>query len=237
MDNASSSTETSGLSRFFKASGAIVVGTSVALFTQEPLVWQKIATELVMPIGLCWVALAALALNLWAYRFRWHAALCMAVWLAFSLFGSSFFADRLIGSLEDQFLNDRPLQMEPFDVLVVLGGGTTSTKAARNQLGSNGDRIAVAAQMYHAGKVERIILTGKNIVEIHGSEFSEPSQQAKELLISLGVDPDRLDEAGGRNTYEEMQSLAERLDPNQRIGLITSAWHLPGHCVARKVWD
>ena len=92
---------------------------------------------------------------------------------------------------------------------------------------SNGDRIAVAAQMYHAGKVERIILTGKNIVEIHGSEFSEPSKQAKELLISLGVDPDRLDEAGGRNTYEEMQSLAERLDPNQRIGLITSAWHLP----------
>lgn len=198
-----------------------------AVLTLEKLVWQKMLTELVMPVGLLWFGLTSLLLAAWIYRMKWPGRVVAALWLAYTLLGCSFVGDAAISSLEDQFVQLRPLQMERFDTLIVLGGGTTSTKSSRPQVTSGGDRIVVAAQMFHAGKVQNIIVTGKNIKAMTGNDISDPADQAESLLISLGVDPGRLQKVGGRNTLEEMAILAKTLPKGGRVGLITSAWHLP----------
>ena len=197
------------------------------VFTLEKLVWQKVLTELVMPVGLCWMGMTALVLAAWVYRMKWPARLLGLFWLAYTFLGCALVGDAAISTLEDQFLHLRPLQMERFDTLIVLGGGTTNTKSSRPQLTSGGDRIAVAAQMYHADKVEKIVVTGKNLAAMTGTEITDPADQAESLLISLGVDPNRIQKLGGRNTLEEMGLLAKTLPKGDRVGLITSAWHLP----------
>ena len=84
----------------------------------------------------------------------------------------------------------------------------------------------VAAQMYHAGLCEKIIATGKPMPSIHG-DIASPGEQVTELLVSVGVDPACIEHGGGRTTREEMQELAKSLPKDKRIGLLTSAWHLP----------
>lgn len=204
---------------------ALVAVVLFALF-QEPLVWQKIVKELVMPTGICWLLLSVSLLSALTSRDRWRSGVLGLAWLLLTVLGSTFVGDLLIGSLENRFLDQRPLQMDRFDILIVLGGGTASTETGRSQLGKSGDRVAVAAQMYHANKVEKIIVTGHNIVEFAG-DISTPADQAYDVLASLGVDKARIEKAGGRNTLEEMRNLATLLPKGKRIGLVTSAWHLP----------
>ena len=43
----------------------------------------------------------------------------------------------------------------------------------------------------------------------------------------MGVDPIDIECVSGRTTAEEMNVLAEMFEDDSRIGLLTSAWHLP----------
>lgn len=220
--------ETSASSQLGSVVGfCAILGIGFLLAGWEPLVWQKIVKELVMPVGFCWLLLSAtLLLRWWSPTAHWGNWLLGGCWFTLTLLGSSFVGDRLIGSLENQFIDQRPLQMDRFDVLIVLGGGTSTTKSGRPQFGRGGDRVAVAAQMFHANKVDKIIVTGMNITEFVGVR-SGPADQASDLLVSLGVDPSRIEKVGGRITLEEMRELSKILPQDQRIGLVTSAWHLP----------
>ena len=48
------------------------------------------------------------------------------------------------------------------------------------------------------------------------------------IFRGRGVSSEVLELAGGCNTHEEMGDLAKRCAPSgQRVGLLTSAWHLP----------
>lgn len=62
-----------------------------------------------------------------------------------------------------------------------------------------------------------------------GEQIS-PTQQAKQLLISIGVSADRIDASVGNNTRDENHKLAKyfQQDGKQgiRVGLITNAAHL-----------
>ena len=62
-----------------------------------------------------------------------------------------------------------------------------------------------------------------------GEQIS-PAQQAKQLLISIGVPADRIDVSTGNNTREEIRELATYFQQDgqggKRIGLITNATHL-----------
>lgn len=214
-----------GRGRFLLA--ALACGGLVAFcLNPELLFWQKVATEMAMPIGLCWFTLSVFWMTAWVCRWGWSTWLLGLLWIFYTLIGSPFVGDHLIGSLEDQFVEMRPLQMERFDVLVILGGGTGSTKTSRAQLIEAGDRVMVAAQMYHAGLVDKIIATGKPMPSIHG-DIPSPGEQVTELMVSIGVDPAAIERAGGRTTKEEMQELSKSLPAGKRIGLVTSAWHLP----------
>jgi len=56
-----------------------------------------------------------------------------------------------------------------------------------------------------------------------------PYEEATLILEELGVEPRAILKLQGINTSEEMQNLKKwsDLNPGKRIGLLTSAWHLP----------
>ena len=52
------------------------------------------------------------------------------------------------------------LQQTANKPIVLMGGGTNVAANRQPQLAAAGDRVAMVARLFHAGKVERIICTG-----------------------------------------------------------------------------
>ncbi len=191
------------------------------------IVAEKFVTALAMPTGIIWLLLLVAVLAARRAR-RFDLMLTVAIpWTALTLLGNSFVVDSLARSLEQPFRSVRPLQSEPLDAIVVLGGGTVTGGNGRIQGNTSGDRIILAAQLFHAEIAPRIICTGRRIDEL-GPERKDPAEESQAILISLGVPEDRIQLLDGRNTAEEMKSLGQMFGNGEsQIGLVTSAWHLP----------
>ncbi len=60
-------------------------------------------------------------------------------------------------------------------------------------------------------------------------EKLDPSWQTREIWNQLGIPDDAIEVIGGENTFQEIQNLKMHPDviANKRIGLLTSALHLP----------
>jgi vancomycin permeability regulator SanA len=84
------------------------------------------------------------------------------------------------------------------------------------------DRVAAAVDLYKAGKVRRILMTGDNS-SLHYNEASA----MKRLAVELGVPADRvnLDYAGFR-TYDSVYRAREVFGVTDAI-LVTQGYHLP----------
>jgi SanA protein len=83
------------------------------------------------------------------------------------------------------------------------------------------DRVKMAVQLYHAGKVKALLLTGDN----HITSYNEP-EAMRQYALSLGV-PDSalvLDYAGFR-TYDSCYRARDIFKVTQAI-LVTQAFHL-----------
>jgi uncharacterized SAM-binding protein YcdF (DUF218 family) len=119
-----------------------------------------------------------------------------------------------------------PFDGQSFDVLIVLGGGASTGANGRPQVTSAGDRIVLAAQLYQAGKARRIICTGERIRAMN-PDGADPAQQGMLILEALGVPRGAIERSSGTNTAEELASIAQVAKPGERMGLITSAWHMP----------
>ena len=203
----------------------ILAATLTAWFWGGQFV-EKIATQLVLPCGLIWLSLAGLAyVTLIAAR-RWAVpavTLLLFYWMAGSPYTSEWF---LIG-LEKPF---RPVDIREtatFDTLIVLGGGTMSNRQGDTWLGNTGDRVMLAARLYHQGKVGRLVATGQR------SDWSvnravDAGEATVRIWQELGIPESAMVRVGGRNTSEEMQQIRRYLDkhPAGRVGLLTSAFHL-----------
>lgn len=188
---------------------------------------EKLVTALAMPASLVWLLLLVAVL---AARRAGRRDLVLAAaipWTALTLLGNGMVAGTLASSLEEPFRHIQPLESEPFDKIILLGGGTSVGGNGRIQANTAGDRILLTAQMYHAGLTETIICSGHRIVELN-PDGSDPAQQAHEILMSLGVPEEAIQMQEGRNTSEELRQLANAVaDSSPRLGLVTSAWHLP----------
>ena len=187
---------------------------------------EKILTSLAMPCGILWVLLTC-AVYL-AFRDRSRTFLLFAViWILFTVTGNGFLSTQLADSLERPYRSIRPFEEQPFDTIVVLGGGVSQGANERQQGNGSGDRLILTAQMYHAGLAESLICTGRRIESMNSSGF-DPSEQSQNVLLSLGVPDSAIKRLGGRTTSEEMKTLGERFAASgDRVGVVTSAWHLP----------
>lgn len=202
---------------------------------------DRALTDLAMPLGAIWLLLFLVAVT-FAIGRQWRIALAIfALWTLFSAAGS-----RPIGGLVRQSVeypaetNPADTIESPLDAIVLLGGYAWVNQFEVPELGSDGQRFLFAAQLWHSGKTRSIICTG---TAHYGS--NHPSKLGRELLRSVGVPDEVIFESPGENTSQEMAGLREYFDapPAQwlalvgrdreppidepRVGLITSAMHLP----------
>ena len=205
---------------------------------------EKVATALALPLGIVWLTLIGVWAGLfWSRQYGWMSVLFVPLLLLTAL-GNGYVAASLAGRLEasysaaiptaltnhvdqppreDPLLRDEPA-VASVDVVVVLGGGVGQYADGTAGGNRNADRLLMAARLYHAGLTPRLHCTGEQPDSLRTLERTE-GQLAREVLVSLGVPPDAVTVGGGRNTSEEFTGLAETF-PNERIGVVTSAWHL-----------
>src|SRR5664280_227676 len=104
-------------------------------------------------------------------------------------------------------------------VAIVFGAGLWRNGTATPVLQ---DRVQTAANLYFAGKVEKLLMSGDN----RFVDYNEPAVM-RQLAMSLGV-PDGaivLDYAG-RRTYDTCYRAKAIFGVNEAI-LVTQAFHLP----------
>lgn len=222
----------------------IAAGTSPA---------ERAATALVMPIGTLWLLLFAGTISSLVRRRRLMAAMFASVWLAVGLSFNGHVAGLFSQMMEHPAESDPAASLKsPLDAVVLLGGYASINRFGVGELKSDGQRLMLAAQLWHSGRARTVICTGTGI-----SGRSDPSEIGREMLVSVGVPGDVIFEVPGVNTAAEMRSLKEffrdppvlwtetigrraigagqnilpdndpgRSNPNS-IGLVTSAIHMP----------
>jgi uncharacterized SAM-binding protein YcdF (DUF218 family) len=201
----------------------LVAGTWWAL---GRMVAEKLLTVLAMPIGILWLLLLVSVLATGRAGRRDLMLAAAIPWTILTLLGNGMVAEALVQSLEQPYRQIQPLQSEPFESIIVLGGGTSVGGNGRIQGNTAGDRILLTAQMFHAGLTKRILCSGRRITEL-APDTTNPAEESLALLVSLKVPKEFIGQLKGRNTSEEMHLLSESLgNTNQRMGLVTSAWHL-----------
>lgn len=185
-------------------------------------------TSLVVPLNLS-VTVLVIAVILALLRWRRTAAVLFAgaiAWsLAWSLPGTSLC---LGGALEGRYPYLPAAQMPVADAIVVLGGNTANNRP--NWFEAYDPKTAVpridrAADLYHAGRATRVVLSGGALE----GDVSEAQGMAHGLR-QMGVPNSALVlENNSRNTYENAGLTRERLEQNdiRTVLVVTSALHMP----------
>jgi len=183
---------------------------------------SKLLWFLVAPVNLLLIiALAAL----WLRRLP-VAALCL---IALLVIGFAPIGAWMIEPLEDRFPPPPPDMPAPYGI-IVLGGaiddelglsrGTTS-------LVEGAERLTQAVILARRFPDARIVYTG-GTTALRGARSNEATD-ARELLIAMGVAPERiLIETQSRNTDENARLTRDLVQPlaSQHWLLVTSAWHM-----------
>lgn len=208
------------------AGGLAVAGLPIAAGVLDgQAVLEKIAQRLLSPVGLIWIGLLLQSGVTFVRRRRGACLWSACLWGALTTLGSGPLIGAAYTHIEAPFVQLEPLEGPLFDALVVLGGGTSSGANRRTQVNDAGDRIVLAAQLYHAGKARRIVCTGRRIGTLFPNRL-DPAEESALLLESLNVPATAIDRSGGANTAEELRELAESGRLSGRVGLLTSAWHM-----------
>lgn len=214
---------------FLMLVGAAVLG--LVYRVTEWIIFEKVLTALAMPIGMLWMLLIMSIYFSMVYKARllkWFSAIAF---LILTISASPFTADLMSSSLERPYWDFSPDECEEFEAVVILGGGTSYAVNNRPQFNGSGDRIGLAARLYNLGKTKLIISTGRPLDGAETAGIPSLGDQTETLLVGLGVPKESIAKIGGRNTREEMVEL-DRYIRNfeidvEKVGLVTSAWHMP----------
>lgn len=194
---------------------------------------EDVLKSLATPVGLVWLLLL---IGIWfscIFRNGRTAFLLFLVWGILTVGGNDFVSQFLARSLEREWLLTQGEAVSKpivFDLVVVLGGGTTADPNCEPQLGSSGDRVMSAAQLFHLGRAKKICVTGEQEFRTDAND-PEPAEEARDLLIEIGVPAESIVALRGTNTSHELFLLKSWLDQQPesgewKIGLVTSAWHM-----------
>jgi uncharacterized SAM-binding protein YcdF (DUF218 family) len=122
-----------------------------------------------------------------------------------------------------------PASAGPFDAVCVLGGGTEEDSAGRPELGHSGDRVLLAARLWHAGRTPLLVASGWGRDSRRGPR--DAGVETRALWRSLGI-PDSAILAVEepcwitRDEITAYRKLQER-HGWRRLGLVSTASHLP----------
>jgi uncharacterized SAM-binding protein YcdF (DUF218 family) len=188
---------------------------------------SKLIPVFFYPIGLiCLLLIIALGM-LWKKSKRTPVVISSAL-LILLLSGNSWTSHWLAQSLEWQ--NIPQGELPTADAIVILGGGIRAADYPRPDADFNdaGDRVWYGANLYHAGKAPKIIVSGGRI-DWQGKGAPEADDLTK-LLVKMGVpQTDIIPEGKSLNTRDNAVFTKEILQQNnfKTILLVTSAMHMP----------
>ncbi len=192
---------------------------------------SKLLPLSIYPIGLSCILLI-IAIVLMIQRKSRRALIPVGLALEILLISSSgWFSTVLVRSLEQQYLPPTfPVNTEPLQAIVLLGGATGSHLAPRPwvDITDEGDRIIHAAQLYRQGRAPLIIPSGGRI-DWRGPGDPEASDMSQ-LLQFMGVPESAIVlEPKALNTYENAVNVQVILKERKidRFFLVTSAAHMP----------
>lgn len=189
----------------------------------------KFGASFVLPPGLFFICLWALAVYLWRKnkkkRERWIAAGVFLVTTVFYLMSTSYVSGLLMSSLENAY--DQPANPQG-DVIVMLGGGATADTPNQGELGNlcsaPAGRLLTAAELYRQLKVP-VLVSGGQVYEDSGAEALIASRE----LVRLGVPAEMiLLEDQSLNTRQNALYSGRIMRENDLSHpiLVTSAFHM-----------
>jgi len=225
-------------SPIFRAALFVAILPALLLFGTalyfERILFEKLITALAMPTGLIWLTLWAFAGCAFAFKLRYFSFLFLGIWCGFTVITSPLTAHFLASRLEQGIVDIDIDTLPDFEAIIVLGGGTTDSPSGRASVGGAGERVLLGARLFHAGKTKLLVTTGETIAALrHSAEDQEDrdsADQTHEIWTSLKVPELSIQKLKGRNTREEIDAIVawrKTIPADGRIGLITSAWHLP----------
>jgi uncharacterized SAM-binding protein YcdF (DUF218 family) len=200
---------------------------------------SKVVGGLLRPISLILIALAL--------SFHWHRSkpvasrrLLGAIVLLLALFHLAPVSAWLAEPLEQRF--PQPTLPARVDGIIVLGGVINPRPPKQvqvPQLNDAAERITAPLVLMRNHPEARLLFTGGS-ASLDANAVKE-ADIAKELFLSLGVDPQRmLFERNSRNTWEnavDSLPIGQPKDGETWV-LVTSAWHMPRAvgCFRRAGW-
>ena len=146
------------------------------------------------------------------------------------LYAASTFvvADFLFGQLEGTGAKKQAEQVKPADAIVVLSGMMVHVNSTNGPIAewADADRFFAGVDLYQAGKAPRLIFTGGLL------PWDKTSQNEGEVLSTLahrlGVPEQSIRVTGeAQNTEQEARAVKRLLGQEQKIILVTSAFHMP----------
>lgn len=161
--------------------------------------------------------------EVWKKRMRWMTL------ILFLFFSNGFIFNECLLLWEKPATLIRELD-NAYEVAVVLGGTTDANRQPSDRLFflKGADRVTHALNLYHSGKVKKILFTGGN-----ARLFEDPDRDNSPIFdfyMMCGVAPeDIIIESSSVNTRENaffVKDLVENNDGNGKVILITSAYHM-----------
>ncbi len=189
---------------------------------------RKFVGLCLMPAGLAWLGLAALASGLVQRGHRGPAAAAGALWVLTTLAGNAWLGGALTGWLQAPYRRIDPFAQGTFDAVVVLGGGVEVRPDGRPELTVAGDRVVLGVRLWRAGRAERLVTTGP-FVPVEGGGSTSYAAATAAMWEQLGVPAAAIVVVEGPlTTTDEVRALRDLAVRSRwrRVGLVTSAWHL-----------
>ncbi len=191
----------------------------------------KLVKHLIYPYT--WLCLLLGALTLLAFlppspqRLRWIKILAASSSLIVFVLGLPLVGGTMLGLVEQQAGHFNPQTAQPFDAIVVLGGGVDDKGSLRPsvELDKHSIRRTICgADLFERGLAPRLVLTGGD-ASIFGEGPLEASELAK-LARRLGVPEEAIIlETRSRTTYENAVQT-RRLLGEPSVVVVTSASHV-----------
>lgn len=156
--------------------------------------------------------------SLWAITISF-----LIVWLL----STPFFASYLTKRLEDRILLKSMESLTQLDVIVVLGAGIGIYDNPENDELALPTRVIKGVRVFKKTEARIMVMSGGNRRVNEGDRMVKAM---KRLAMDMGVPEERiLLESMSRNTIEHpvFISKMKEVQASDRIGLVTSCWHMP----------
>lgn len=183
---------------------------------------------LVEPIAIIWLVVIIIAIFQFLKKQKTWGILSALLALGIWIIGASPIPMLLIATLEKPYSVEKQSEYPKVDVVVVLGG---IIKAAPNEytgINVNGafDRMITGIDIVKKGKAEILLYCGGKPGEL--GEAASRYEAMDSIFKGWNLSDIEFENLGFRtNTREEALAVSEYLGVKKKVGLVTSAWHMP----------